>query len=90
MKFCIKIIQSFAENRIFELHWKYNQLFGVETQKRMSMETLDLVVYEDEPWCTSLDGKCFKVIGIDDKVRAKCKSHAQKFSVISGTFQIMI
>ena len=63
-----KIIQSFAENRIFELRWKHNTF--VCLVQRLSR---DLVVYEFEPLCALLDGKYFKVIDTCDKglLRAK-------------------
>ena len=55
----------------------------------MSAETLYPVFYEDEPQCTLLDGRYFKLIDIDDKVkvRAKYQLCAQKCSIISGDFQ---
>ena len=43
-------------------------LFSEETAK-----TLNLVVYEDEPRCALLNGKYFKVIDIDNKVKARAK-----------------
>ena len=53
------------------------------------METLDSLIYKNEPLFVLSDGKYFKVIDIDDKgkVRAKRQLCAQKYSFISKTFQ---
>ena len=68
-----KNIQSFAEHRIFKLHWKYNAFVWCRDLGRDICGNSKFNDFEIEPRCAFLEDKYFKVIDIDnkDKVRGK-------------------
>ena len=60
MKCLRKIIESFADSRIFELHWKHNAFVWHRNLGKIRL-------HENEPQCALLDGKYFKGIDSYDK-----------------------
>ena len=89
MKCSRKIIQGFAENRIFNLLWKYNAFVWCRDLGQGVCRNAGSAVYEDEPLCALLDDKYFKVIDNHDKSKITAKNQlcAQKCSAITETFQ---